>query len=316
MYPADKNPDFRKILKVIVIGFGIFVAVFAYVFLDSRFESKNKVEKTAEAYGVDSLTYEAEPIMEIRVWQRNDKEFSDYPDKNTRSSFFYNIIPLTLRVGESVETSYDRTVNSSLYYAPITFDILYDGDITGSYTIVAHDIVTYSGKSNKIPSSGVDKNALTNNDATFSGNREITVAVEELAVGYLVPYVDPTSTNSIAKTRMRNLENDGIDWEEHYVTENFFEAYPEESGMESEFPTLKQYKRLIMTTYLTVNAMHSTKQDVPVATAVLEISTTSCWFGKLSDSERAYVYSICEPTCYYTTVKVVSYEQSAFLAME
>lgn len=214
MYPADKNPDFRKILRVIVIGFGIFVAIFAYVFLDSRFESKNKVEKTAEAYGVDNLTYEAEPIMEIRVWQRNDKEFSDYPDKNTRSSFFYNIIPLTLRVGESVETSYDRTVNSSLYYAPITFDILYDGDITGSYTIVAPDIVTYSGKSNKIPSGGVDKNALTNDDATFSGNREITVAVDELAVGYLVPYVDPTSTNSIAKTRMRNLENDGIDWEE------------------------------------------------------------------------------------------------------
>ncbi len=310
MYSTPPGLEPRRILRMIVIGLCIFAVAFAYIFLDSRFESRNKVERTAEAYGLDSLNYEVEPIMDIRIWQRNDRDYRDYPERVPYSSFFYNIIPITLREGESVETCYDRAANYSAVTNRIAFDIAYDGNITGSYTISAPYIVTYSGKSEKIPANGVDANARTNDDATFSGNKEITVSIDELAVSYLVPYVDPSSTNDIAQTRMKNLENDGINWKEHYVTESFFDVYPEAAGKESEYPMLKQYKRLIMTTYLTVCAMHPTKTEVPIATAVLEIKTTSCWYGKLSDAERSYVYTICDPTNYYTTVTVVSYTQS------
>ena len=311
-----------KWLKIPLIVLGIFLAVFVYSFWGSKLDSQNKDTKTAEMYGLDSLYAEPEPIMEIRVWQKNEKDWTDYPEHSSLSDFFFERIPLKLKKGETIDTTYDRTKMSSDSVWSAVIDVVYDGDITGSYNIVLPHIIDYTGETDMIPSQGISgENVRRNNDATFEGNRHMTLGVNDYAELYLAVSLDhsrPGNQRGHSETILRDMENlYGVRWKDHYRTEQFIHVYPEAAAIGLEdHPNLKQYKRVVMTSYLTIHAMHPLKEDTPVATAVLEITSYSSWFGKLSDSEVGYVFQFCDPNLHYSTVKVVSYEQSDFFAME
>lgn len=317
-----EHTKLSKYLRIPLIVLGILLLVFVYSFWGSKLESQNKVTKTAEAYGLDSLYAEPEPIMEIRVWQKNEKDWTDYPEYSSLSDFFYERVPLTLQKGETVDTTYDRTKISSDACWSAVIDVIYDGDITGSSNIVIPYMVDYTGETNMIPSYGVSgENVRRNDDATFEGNRHMTLSVHDPTELYLAVSMDNSLTlnqRGSAETTLRNSENlYGIRWSDHYRTEQFIHVYPKAATLGTkEYPNLKQYKRIVMTSYLTVQAMHPLKEDTPVATAVLEITSYSSWFGKLSDSEIGYVSQFCDTNLHYSTVKVLSYEQSDFYAME
>ncbi len=311
-----------KWLKIPLIVLGIFAAVFIYSFWGSKLESQNKTTRTAEAYGVDSLYAEPEPIMEIRVWQRNEKDELDYPEHSLLSDFFFERVPLKLKKGKTVDTTYDRLKMSSDPTWSAVIDVVYDGNITGSYNIVLPHIIDYTGETNMIPSQGVSgENVRRNNDATFDGNRHMTLSVNDYAELYLAVSLDhsrPGNQRGHSETILRDMENlYGVRWKDHYRTEQFIHVYPEVAAIGlNDHPNMKQFKRVVMTTYLTVHAMHPLKENTPVATAVLEITSYSRWFGKLTAEELSYVGQFCDRNLHYSTVKVVSYEQSDFFAME
>lgn len=319
---SNERLPIPKFIKIPLIVLGIILAVFVYSFWGSKLESQNKNTKTAEAYGVDSLYAEPEPIMEIRVWQRNEKDVMKYREYSRMSDFFFERIPLKLIKGETVDTTCDRTKISSETLCSAIIEVIYDGDISGSYNISMPNIVDYTGEISEIPSYGGNSDKIRRSkDGAFEGNRHMTLSVRDPTELEIVVSMDntvPENTRRSAEAILREYENlYGIRWRDHYRTERFVNVYPEVAALGiDEYLNLKQYKRVVMTSYLTIHAMHPLKEDTPVATAVLEITSYSSWFGKLSDSEVGYVFQFCDPNLHYSTVKVVSYEQSDFYAMQ
>ena len=314
-----KRLPLPKWVKIPLIILGIVLAVFAYSFWGSKLEDQNKVTRTAEAYGLDSLYAEGEPVIEVRVWQKNEKEWTDYPEYNSLSDFYYERVPLKLQKEETVVTTYDRTKMSSDPVWSAVIDIVYDGDITGSYNVASAHI-DYTGETNTIPSQGVSGEGVRRSCAAFEGNRSMTLSVHDYTELYLAISLDsslPAERRGSAEATLRNCENQyGMCWNDHYRIERFVQVYPEAADFDiEEYPNLNRLKRVVMTSYLTIHAMHPLKEDTPVATAVLEINSYSSWFGKLNDSEVGYVGKFCDPNLHYSTVTVVFYEQSDTFAM-
>lgn len=98
----NNNPV--KIVKNVLIVLGIFAASILYIFVSSAAQGRNYKGKTPDMYGTDSLEYVGEPVMKISVWQKNEKNPDDYPEKNARSSFFYNVLSLDLKKGTTIQT--------------------------------------------------------------------------------------------------------------------------------------------------------------------------------------------------------------------
>ena len=87
----------RKILYT-AAGFAAFIlAAILYSFIDSRVANKPELD-SPEAYGLESLEYEADPVMDLIVWQRNSLSHNDY-DIPGYSEFYYEKTVLPLREG-------------------------------------------------------------------------------------------------------------------------------------------------------------------------------------------------------------------------
>jgi len=132
---------------------------------------QNKDTKTAEAYGLEFLYTDPEPIMEIRIWQKNEKERTDYPEYSTLSDFFYERVPLTLRKGENVDMTCDQKIISSDGIWSALIEVIYNGDITRGYNIIAPHMLNYTNETNMIPKIGVSgEDIRRNDDTTFVEN--------------------------------------------------------------------------------------------------------------------------------------------------
>jgi len=256
---------------------------------------------------LNSLYAEPEPVMEIRIWQRNEKETLDYPDIHPNHRFFYDVVPLQLKEGETIETSaVPRTV-----WNDTVLEILYDGDIRGQYDIAAENIIFYTGESDMMPANrGVGDGTLRmNDDATFTGNRKMTLRVRNLTPSFALAAL--TGSNSMISLSHTDAFRDS------WKIERFHEVYPESMELGGTYADLQNLRRVVMTNYLTIQAMHPLKEDTPVATAVLEITTCSGWYGaEQKEVIIGLVFDWCNPNCNTGKVTVVSYEQSDFFAME
>lgn len=256
---------------------------------------------------LNSLYAEPEPVMEIRIWQRNAKETLDYPDIHPNHRFFYDVVPLQLKEGETIETTaVPRTVWNNT-----VFEILYDGDIRGHYDIAAENMIFYTGESDMTPANrGVGDGTLRmNNDATFTGNRKMTLSVRNLTPSFALAAL--TGSNSMISLSHADAFRDS------WKIERFYEVYPESMELGGTYADLQNLRRVVMTNYLTIQAMHPLKEDTPVATAVLEITTCSEWYGaEQKEVIIGLVFDWCDPNCNTGKVTVVSYEQSDFFAME
>ncbi len=305
-----------KPLKIILCVLGIVLAVYIYAFWGSKLENDNKDIRTPEMYGLDSLEYQAEPVMEIRVWQRNEKTYEDYPDRTRSDPFFYNILSLPLEPGTSLET---KTTATQIYNLEDVFEVAYDGEMTGHYNIAARNMVFYGGATDDFYE--LDR---TNDDGTFSGNRKMMLRVGNMyEFALLQQSLDPHGeaisgiTHGNAQAEISKIETSrGINYKDYYHFEYFFDIYPDTPDVQAEYGNLRKSKRLVLTNYLTIQAMHPTKPDIPIATAVLAITRYSDWFGtKLSPEEIKYGSTRCALSHYTSTVTVVSYEQSDSFAM-
>ena len=287
-----------KIFKGIGIGLLILCAVVLYTIADLR---RSTSHASAEAYGLDSLEAEAEPVMEILVWQRNEKIKNpeswtgDYYAVSTENEGkYYNKIPLTLREGESVLTTYDPLAMPTPENDLAVLTVKYDGSFRGTYEIEKPYLVETSPSSANVPGLyGGDVNTdnaavVTSTDGTFTGEQEISVRIGNYLRNQLnYPGNQPDKVLS--------------DLRDYCTTEKLKDVHPDAPD------SLKNLERYVFTTHLTVEALHPVKHDLVMAKAVLEIRWVSRW---LTDSLYPALTEAGVTDFPHAEVTVLSYEQS------
>lgn len=142
--------NIKKIIYTVCGFFGFIIAAILYSFVDSRVAVKPELDSPA-AYGVESLEYEAEPVMYLTVWQRNERKYSDYPDIPEYSTFFYEKTELPLKKGNTLlsVTDIEEVYDSMHNY--LSFTVSYDGPIKGQYDILAPELLFFGGNSDVVP---------------------------------------------------------------------------------------------------------------------------------------------------------------------
>ncbi len=296
----------RKILYS-AAGFAAFILVaILYSFIDSRVANKPELD-SPEAYGLESLEYVADSVMDLIVWQRNSLSTSDY-DIPGYSEFYYEKTVLPLREGEMV-LSHTEDADMT-YYTRLTFTIEYDGNITGQYDIMKPEVLFYSGNNTTTQARhwGAENDYFTEDDATFVGNQSITISLDP----YRVINRDYYNGDSNVK-HDKYVEDwlkdrpvrDSFDRENFCVLQKFQDIYPDGPELFAEA------ERSVTTTVLTFHAMHPTKEDVVVATADIQIRTYSQWYiDKKLELEDRMLFLEEYTGDAYSEITVLSYEQS------
>lgn len=304
-----------KIVKITLAVIGIFLAIFIYSFLGSKLSGDDHYAPAA--YGRDSLEAVAEPVLTVQVWQRNDREFSDYSDLYQRdNSFFYSLIPLEMNAEDSVKTNKTENLLTTDYFgtAHIVFTVNYDGPITGESTPLRH--ACYAQSSQKIPaqySSGNNDSVFSAEDGNFSGNETITLSFDNYS--YLLADGLDDSTHrddNVRAMQVRDREmGTDLDFDDYSYVQDFLDVYPDADQK------LEDLQRIVFTTYVTVNGMHPTKQDIVMASAELALTSYSEW---TLNNEGTEVHDAFIEGGYsnipYSEVSVVSYTQSDTFSMD
>ena len=286
----------KKYIKNLYFALLILLAFFAYLYISSALEQRNKKIYPPEAYGLDSLFYEAEPVMNISVWQRGDPtgEITHIPASSPYDDLF--LVSLPLKEGESL-----RTENgASNPFILITAE--YDGAISGEYEIKALSSLSYAGTKDAIPGlhgpEGTHVPHISPEDASFSAERTATLSVHD----YLADAIS-TAEGKTSYSAMRLQKDYSIDLTDYLTTEKLSNLYPDVPAAYSEF------YRYVFTTHVTIRATDPMANGVTVAETVLEIKQISSWQG----TDSAEIKKLLEENGYdsnYNEITVVSYTQS------
>ena len=297
----------KKILTGIGTAVLVFLAVFVYSFMGSKISDS---DPSPQAYGYDSLAYAAEPVMKIYVWQigeqtsrgdflKSDHSIAELPtDGSASANNVYNLAKIGL---DSSHT---------------TIQIDYDGEIKGNYQYSYADAVYYMKTDDYAPwgyFAFENKDILNNGDGTFAGNHSVTINVDDSCAWLAADKELKSAEKNYAADIISFREETGnFKYEDIYRMQKITEVYdhvPDE---------IKHFERVMLTTHLYVNAMHPTKPETAVASADIEITSYSEWinFHAASQKERELFTESGLTNTPYSTVTVVSYEQSDSFSME
>ena len=309
--------NIKKIIYAICGFCGFIIIAILYSFIDSRVSIKPELN-SPEAYGLDSLEYEAEPIMYFTVWQRNERLWSDYPDIPEHSPFFYEKTELPLKGGNTLLS----VTNADNIYRPpfnlLSFTVSYDGPIKGQYDILGPELVFFGGNSDMVPASWVGQDDFFYNaDSSFQGDKSVSFSVGRFIVQNDEYYRETDHTpyeKYVNNWLSRYGTTDTFDREGFFAIQNFLDIYPDAPEIYG------MYERTVTTTCLTIQAMHPRLTDVVVATAVIQIRSYSRWDAKDSDKDKltydegmAFKEYINKE---YSEFTVKSYEQSDSFSWE
>ena len=293
---SPKNAVLQTV-KTVLIVLAVFAASILYIFVSSAVQGRNYKGKTSDMYGTDSLEYVGEPVMKISVWQRNIFNKEDYPDTSPQSSFFYNLVPLVLIEGTTVCNVVETTGPLAKTHFNSIFNIEYEGILKGEYDIKWEGALIYCEMSDIYPNNWFS-NGFAHEDASFEikGNMTMNV-ISEADNLYNLRVV---SNKEFLSYEKKHVEDYNI-WD--YASEqSIHEVYPDAPD------SLSQVYRLVITGDLTINAMHERKEDVPIATAVLEIKQYSKWIAPDVETSRE-LEKFCDSIS-YADVTVKSYTQT------
>lgn len=309
--------NIKKIIYTVCGFFGFIIAAILYSFVDSRVAVKPELDSPA-AYGVESLEYEAEPVMYLTVWQRNERKYSDYPDIPEYSTFFYEKTELPLKKGNTLlsVTDIEEVYDSMHNY--LSFTVSYDGPIKGQYDILAPELLFFGGNSDVVPAPWVGQDDFFYNpDSSFQGDKSVSFSVWNLTV-YNYEYYQETDHTPYEKYVNNWLSRYGtsetFDREGFFAIQNFLDIYPDAPEIYG------MYERTVTTTCLTIQAMDPRLTDVVVATAVIQIRSYSLWdakrsdMSKLTEEERLAFQEYINKE--YSEYTVLSYEQSDSFSWE
>lgn len=315
------KPILKPILKGLLIFLAFVITAVLYVVIDSRIH-RQRDTTSPEAYGVDSLEPLLEPPIDIEIWQKNEK-LSDSPDPYAHMTIYepqakyYTRIHLNLEPGTSITTTFNPMSMPSPHDYSLIATMFYDlGSIRCTYDIPMQALVTSKASSDLVPAIYSGEINADNSDAFQSpngiviGNRSFSVSISDEVRNMLLSRYEPAYKTTYAEIYLRRVESEaGVNLNDFYKLEKLKEVYPDAPY------ELANLQRIVLTTHLTVEAMHPTKPDIALATVVLEIKSYSWWLE--SDSFMASVFEEAGiPNNEYSVVTVVSYEQSDALLLE
>ena len=318
----EKNPQIlKKILLGLLVFLGVVLFAVVYTVIDSRIH-RQKDPTSPEAYGVDSLDAVVKPPFEIEIWQKNEK-LSEEPDPYTRmivyepQAKYYTRVPLKLEPGQSVTTTFDpMTMPTPREYALIATVYCDEGSVRCTYDLPLKDLVTMKASADLVPAVYTGDIRADNSDVLQSpngiiqGSHSFSFSISDMIRNHLVSLYDKAYMNPASKMLLNQIEtNSGIKLSDYYRLEKLKDVYPDAPY------ELQEYERLVMTTHLTVEALHPTKPGAALASAVLEIKSYSWWLNS-DDMPRSVFDDAGIPNNEYSVVTVVSYEQSDMLLLE
>jgi len=289
----ERSP--KNILKTVLIVLAVFAAAILHIFVSSAVQGRNYKGKTSDMYGIDSLEYVGEPVMKIFVWQRNNMNPVDYPSRDTCSAFYYYLLPLEMTTGNSICTVSRIEKHQNLNNTIINVE--YDGMIKGEYEVKWEGSAIYSEMNDTFPNDwfyATKNKVFSHEDASFCLNGNMTLNIVDVG------------TNMLRNQRMNTYYRSKL------IEERKYWDYASEQSIHEIYPdapdSLSQVYRLVITGDLTINAMHERKEDVPIATAVLEIKQYSKWIAPDVETSRE-LEKFCDSIS-YADVTVKSYTQT------
>lgn len=308
-----------SVWKYLLLIFAVILIGVAYTLIDARLRRQRD---TPEAYGLHSLEAVLQPPLEIEIWQKNDR-LSEKSDPYSHlgvyepQAKYYTRVPLTLEEGASVCTTYDpMRMPSSCQYALIASVFYDEGTVRCTYDLPAKDLVTLKASGDLVPAI-YEGDVMADNDDAFSspdgvvtGNRSFSFSISDAVRNQLISRHDAAYKSPYAEIYLRRVESEAnVNLSDFYTLEKLKDVYPDAPH------EIRDLQRIVMTTHLTVEAMHPTKPNVAVAEAVLEIQSYSWWLN--ADAVSPSVFEDAGiPNSEYSVVTVVSYEQSDMLLME
>jgi len=303
---SPKNAVLQTV-KTVLIVLAVFAAAILYIFVSSAVQGKNYKGKTSDMYGRDSLEYVGEPVMKISVWQRNEKNIETNTQYLGYSNYFYDLVPLILKPGETVST--EKNKFDAPYTPYILITVEYDGEIVGEYDLKIPGALAYSGSKDAVPGvqggSTVGKTVsvprFTQKDNSFFADKVITLEISEY-----IRDVIGMKDNKRGISTLYQMEESVDDYTTKEKLSDLYPDAPEE---------LKDVYRYVFTTHVTIHAKHPNKSDVTVATAVLAVRQISEWQGTTGETRMM----LNEAKCYeenHTEIVVESYTQSDMFAFE
>ena len=239
--------------------------------------------------------------------QRNEKNIETNTQYLGSSNYFYDLVPLILKPGETVSTEKDKFDAPYTPYILITVE--YDGEIVGEYDLKIPGALAYSGSKDAVP--GVQGGSIsgktvsvprfTQKDNSFFADKVITLEISEY-----IRDVIGMKNNKRGISTLYQMEESVDEYTTKEKLSDLYPVAPEE---------LKDLYRYVFTTHVTIHAKHPTKSDVTVATAVLAIRQISEWQGTTGETRMM----LNESKCYeenHTEIVVESYTQSDMFAFE
>ena len=284
-FMEENRRRLRAVLTSVLILAALIVSAVLYTVIDARLH-RQRDNDSPEAYGLDSLEAVLTPPMEIEIWQKNDM-LSAEPDPQFRMDVwepkarYYTRIPLELKPGVSVCTTCDPFTMPSPHMYSLIASVFYDlGTVRCTWDIPAKDAVTLKASSDYVPDIYASDLKVDNTDVTRSpdgvivGNRSFSFSISDEIKNNLFARFDNAYHSDFAEMALRKVEEQaGVDLDDYYTLEKLKDTYPD-----APF-ALQNLERVVLTTHLTVEAMHPTKPNTPVARAVLEIKSFSWWLN-------------------------------------
>ncbi len=317
----ENSQKAKTVLKYLLIFLALILVGIVYTIIDARIHQKRDTT-SPEAYGVDSLDAIIQPPIEIEIWQKNDKvsEKSNPADHfgiYEPQAKYYTRIPLKLEVGASVCTTYDTLLMPSPSEYSLIASVFYDeGTVRCTYDLPVKNIVTMKASSDLVPDMYSGDIQTDNSDVVQSpngcitGNRSFSFSISDAVRNRLISRHDAAFKTPYAEIYLSQIESEAhVDLNDYYYLEKLKDVYPDAPN------EIQDCERIVLTTHLTVEAMHPTKQDVVIASAVLEIKSYSWWLNTDSKPQSLFTDAgIISKE--YSVVTVISYEQSDMLLMD
>ena len=310
------NPDgLNKKQLLLFLGFlfaFIVIAVFSSILGSKVHTQKNDLPP--EAYGLDTFEQNAPALLNVSVWQRNEKSKPNENEgriiTNEVEGKYYSKIDVVNEPEFEVCTSYDPVyMPGNCHYASV-FTVSYEGPIRITYDPPIPSLLQYMSSDRYIPSLyggeiyASNDQVVTSTSKTITGDSKLTLSIDLKPLNTIISKYDKYSENKLADSLITNMESQGkIKLRDYYELEDFKDVYPDGP---KDFMGLQ---RLAYTTHLTIEGMHPSKKDVVLAKMELEITSYTWWLNTfeipiLSFQEQGisnYEHSV---------VRLISYSQS------
>jgi len=277
--------DVFKGCVLVIIGF--FAAYIASFFVTMT--EYVKEYDYPQAYGRKSLEFEAPPIMDISVWQKNWKPFTLKDNVYTPDQDFYYTqahLPLDGSLAHGTHTA--DSSGDYVYYHTFTFS--HKGKIRGHLDVqveegmyIGTDELYAPGKRD-----GAARSYIRSDDCTFNMLSPATVSITPLSAGYAPYYAGKTHITpreyyaDLVKTWSVTEE---FDFDTFFRIEKFSDIYPNSPEI------LWDFERIVLTRHLYFEGMDPMNSKKAVASGTLLIRTYSDWNRRYASKAELEAFS-------------------------